>query len=53
MEEEDYTTFPSWKGVDEYRDPVDPTSLAANFAAFFYRGGGPPKLRCIAEIDNQ
>ena len=35
MEEEGNIPFPSWKGVDEYRDPVDPTSLSANFAAVF------------------
>ena len=28
-------TFPSWKGVDEYRDPDEPTSLSDNFGAVF------------------
>ena len=27
--------FPEWKGVDEYRDPVDPTLLSSNFVAVF------------------
>ena len=27
--------FSSWKQVDEYREPVDPTSLSANFVAVF------------------
>ena len=27
--------FPSWKGFDKYGDPVEPTSLSANFAAVF------------------
>ena len=27
--------FPSWKGVDEYQDPVDPISLSSNFADVF------------------
>ena len=35
MEEEDYIHVPYWKGVDEYRDSVDPTSLSAIFAAVF------------------
>ena len=34
-EEEGYIPFQSWKGVDEYRYPVDPTSLSANFASVF------------------
>ena len=34
-EEEDNTNLPSWKGVDEYRDPVDPTSLSDTFEAVF------------------
>ena len=34
-EEDDNISFPSWKGVDEYRDPVDPTSLSAKFMAVF------------------
>ena len=34
-EEEDYIHFPYWKGVDEYRDPVDPTSLSDNFVDMF------------------
>ena len=34
-EEEGNIPSPSCKGVDEYRDPVDPTSLSANFAAVF------------------
>ena len=25
--------LPSWKGVGDYRDPVEPTSLSSNFAA--------------------
>ena len=32
MEEDGETPLTSWKGVDEYRDPVYPTSLSANFA---------------------
>ena len=35
MEEEDGIPFPYWKGVDEYRDPVDPTSLSAKLLALF------------------
>ena len=35
MEEEDEIPFPYWKGVDEHQDPVDPTSLSANFVAVF------------------
>ena len=27
--------FPDWKGVDEYRDPVDPTLLSSNSASVF------------------
>ena len=27
--------FPYWKGVDEYRYPVGPTSLSANFTDVF------------------
>ena len=27
--------FQIWKGVDEYRDPVKPTSLSDNFVAVF------------------
>ena len=27
--------FPDWKGVDEYRDPVDTTLLSSNFVAVF------------------
>ena len=34
-EEEDKITFPDWKGVDDYRDFVDPNSLYVNFAAVF------------------
>ena len=34
-EEEVGITFTSCKGVDEYQDPVEPTSLSANFAAVF------------------
>ena len=34
-EGEDGIPFPSWKGVAEYRDPVDSTSLSANFADEF------------------
>ena len=35
MEEEDKITFPTWKVVDEYWDPVESTSLSDNFAAVF------------------
>ena len=35
MEEDDNITFTYWKRVDEYRDPVDTTSLSTNFAAVF------------------
>ena len=35
MEEEGVIPFPDWKGVDEYRDPVDPKSLSSNFAVVF------------------
>ena len=31
MEEDDNTHFPYWKLVGEYRNPVDPTLLSANF----------------------
>ena len=31
----DEIPFPTWKGLDEYREPVDPTSLSANFADVF------------------
>ena len=34
-EEEGATNFPSWKGVDEYHYPVEPTLLSANFTAVF------------------
>ena len=34
-EEEYGILFPTWKRVDNYRDPVDPTSLSSNFAAVF------------------
>ena len=34
-EEEDRIPFPYWKGVDEYRYHVDPTSLSAKFAPMF------------------
>ena len=34
-EEEDLISFPYWKGVDEYWEPVDPTSLSTNFEAMF------------------
>ena len=34
-EEEDNTPFPYWKGVDEYHELVERTSLSANFAAVF------------------
>ena len=27
--------FPDWKGVDEYRYPVDPHPLSSNFAEVF------------------
>ena len=27
--------FTPWKGVDEYQEPVEPTSLSANFSAVF------------------
>ena len=33
MEEEDEIPFLGLKGFDEYRDPVEPTSLSSNFAA--------------------
>ena len=43
MEEEDDITFSEFKGFNEYRYPVDPTSLSANFAEKyiekFSRGG--------------
>ena len=35
MEEEENILLPDWKRVDEYRDPVDPNSLYAKFAAMF------------------
>ena len=35
MEEEDEIYFPTWKGVGDYRDPIDPTSLSANFEDVF------------------
>ena len=35
MEEEYDIPFSIWKGVDEYQEPLDPTSLSANFAAMF------------------
>ena len=35
MEEEEDTPFTYWKGVDEYQDPVYPTSLSANLTAVF------------------
>ena len=35
MEEEYDIRFPDWKGVDDYQDFVEPTSLSANFAAVF------------------
>ena len=35
MEEEGDIPFPSWKGVDEYQDPVDPTSLSSKFVVVF------------------
>ena len=34
-EEEGDIPFTSWKGVDEYQDLFDPTSLSANFADVF------------------
>ena len=34
-EEEGDIPFPSWKGVYEYWDHVDPNSLSANFVAVF------------------
>ena len=34
-EEEEDVPFLTWKGVDEYWDPVETTSLSANFAAVF------------------
>ena len=36
-EKEEDIPFPFWKGVEEYREPVDPTSLSAKFVAFFWR----------------
>ena len=38
-EEESAITFTSWKGVDEYRYPVEPTSSSANFALVFTEVG--------------
>ena len=35
MEEEYDIPFPTCKGVDEYRGPVEPTSLSSNFADLF------------------
>ena len=35
MKEEDGMNFPAWKVVDEYREPVDPTSLSYNFTDLF------------------
>ena len=36
-EEEDTIPFPDWKGIDEYRDPVYPNLLSANFADVFLK----------------
>ena len=33
--EENVIPFPSWKGVDEYQDPIYPRSLSTKFAAVF------------------
>ena len=40
-EEEGDINFPSWKGVDEYQDPLEPTLLSAYFADVF------PELECL------
>ena len=34
-EEEEVIPLPYWKGVDEYRDPIEPNSLSTNFTAVF------------------
>ena len=34
-EEEDDIPFPSWKRVEKYREPVDPTSLSSKLVAVF------------------
>ena len=34
-EEEYNITFPEWMVVKEYRDPIHPTSLLANFSTVF------------------
>ena len=34
-EEVDDITFIDWKGVDEHRDPIDPTVLSDNFVVVF------------------
>ena len=34
-EEENYTPFIYWEGVDEYQGPIDPTSLSDKFVAVF------------------
>ena len=34
-EEEGSIPFTYWKGVDEYLDPVETTSLSANYAVVF------------------
>ena len=44
-EEEDNTNLPSWKGVDEYRDPVDTTSLSSNFASVLLEVASLPNYR--------
>ena len=33
MEEDNNIKNPDWKKVDEYQDPIDTTSLSANFEA--------------------
>ena len=30
-----FISYPEWKGVEEYHDPIDPSSLSANFADIF------------------
>ena len=52
-EEEDNTPFTYWKGIDEYRDPIDSTSLTANFCGCVLGGGNNPKLLCRMESDTQ
>ena len=44
-EEEGDIAFQSWKVVYEYQDPVDPTSLSANFGAVFMEVASLPNFR--------